>query len=495
MPLRPVNREQAWLFPPTLDDLLPNDHPARFVAAFVDGLDRDAWKGMEIDIDGDPLGAPAYHPRALLSVWLYGFMTGVRSSRKLEGACRDQIPYLWLTGWQHPDHNTLWRFYQAHRSAMRSLLKHTVRTAVEVGLVDLAVQALDGTKIAANAAGDQTYDMAKLERLLAKTEGAIEELEAQNEGGDDPPPARLPAELQQAQVLRERVQDAMSRLTQHHRITRVNLTDQDAQLMKGRQGIMPGYNAQAMASPVAQSSGNGMLITAADVVNSAADAGQLIPMLEQAEEMIGESVPVTLADGGYHTAANLAAGAQRGDLFVMPERYHPGVRGPYFKDEFVYDPATDSYLCPQGQRLPFRGLRRNNGKVPEPFRVYRASRTVCRACPAYGVCTKDVHSGRALWIGPSDALLRKHRHWMTTERARRLYARRKELIEPIFGILKEQLASRRFLLRGLANVRAEFALLATAMLLPTPAPLGSRILCPDTYSGAGPQLAQAVGSW
>ena len=142
---------------------------------------------MEIDVDGDPLGAPAYHPWALLSVWLYGFMTGVRSSRKLEAACRDQIPFLWLTGWQHPDHNTLWRFYQAHRSAMRWLLKHTVRTAVEVGLVDLAVQALDGTKIAANAAGDQTYDMSKLERLLAKTGAAIGDLEAQNEGGDDPP--------------------------------------------------------------------------------------------------------------------------------------------------------------------------------------------------------------------------------------------------------------------------------------------------------------------
>ena len=75
------------------------------------------------------LGAPAYHPRALLSVWLYGFMTSVRSCRKLE-ACRDQIPYLWLTGWQHPDHNTLWRFYRRHRQNMRELFRRTVRTAV-----------------------------------------------------------------------------------------------------------------------------------------------------------------------------------------------------------------------------------------------------------------------------------------------------------------------------------------------------------------------------
>jgi len=286
--------------------------------------------------------------------------------------------------------------------------------------------------------------------------------------------------------LRERIQHAMNRLAQDNRLTRVNLTDNDAQLMKGRQGIMPGYNAQAMASPVVQSSGNGMLITAADVVDSAADSGQLVPMLEQAEEMIGEPVPVTLADGGYHTAANLASGEQRGDLFVMPERYHPGVQGPYFKDRFVYDAGTDTYLCPEGQRLPFRGLRSKNGKVQGPFRVYRASRTVCRACPAYGVCTRDVHSGRASWIGPTDALLRQHRHWMTTERARHLYARRKGLIEPIFGILKEQLGARRFLLRGLVNVRAEFTLLATAFNLRTLWRVWRYLLRPPATEGTHP---------
>ena len=110
LPLRPVDRERAWLLPPALDDLLSQGHPARFVAAFVDGLPKVAWSDMEIDLDGDSLGAPAYHPRALLNMWLFGFMTGVRSSRKLEAACRDQIPYLWLTGCQHPDHNTLWGF-------------------------------------------------------------------------------------------------------------------------------------------------------------------------------------------------------------------------------------------------------------------------------------------------------------------------------------------------------------------------------------------------
>ena len=183
MPLRDVDREQMWLLPPSLDELLPLDHPARFVAEFVDALDPDGWREIGVEMEGDPLGAPAYHPRALLCVWLYGFMTGVRSCRKLEAACRDQIPYLWLTGWQHPDHNTLWRFYQRHRQGMKGLFRRTVRTAVAMKLVDLAVQAVDGTRVAANASSSRSYDAEGLRRLMDRVEQAIADLEAQNEAG------------------------------------------------------------------------------------------------------------------------------------------------------------------------------------------------------------------------------------------------------------------------------------------------------------------------
>jgi IS5 family transposase len=393
-------------------------------------------------------------------------MTGVRSCRKLEAACRDQIPFLWLTGWQHPDHNTLWRFYRAHRPSMRRLLNQTIVTAVDVGLVDLAVQAVDGTKVGASAAADRSFDAASLGRLLEKTEAAIAALEAQNEDGDDPPPPRLPAELHHAQVLWERARAAQERLASNEQQTKVNLTDGDARFMKGRQGIIPAYNAQAMASPVnASMAGPGLLITATDVVTAPTDHDQLIPMLNEAEAMTGEQTETTLADGGYHTAANLEAGDERGQTLVMSERYGESVRGPYFKDQFLYDETSDSYQCPEGQTLPFRSEGKTKAK--RPFRLYRASRVVCRACPAFGVCTKDKHTGRALWIGSADVLLRRHRAWMETDEARALYARRKTMIEPVFGILKEQMAGRRFLLRGLANVRAEFALLAVAFNLRT----------------------------
>ena len=210
-----------------------------------------------------------------------------------------------------------------------------------------------------------------------------------------------------------------------------------------------------------------MLITAADVVNTASDSGQLVPLLKQAEELAGERVPITLADGGYHTATNLAAGKDRGQILVMSERYREAAKNPYFKDHFLYDAETDSYLCPKGYRLHFCGLRRYRSTSSGQIRVYRASRTVCRSCPSFGECTRDAHAGRALWILPSDMLLREHRKWMKTDKARELYTRRKQLIEPVFGILKEQLGARRFLLRGLDNVRAEFTLMVTAFNLRT----------------------------
>ena len=176
---------------------------------------------------------------------------------------------------------------------------------------------------------------------------------------------------------------------------------------------------------------------------------------------------MTLADGGYHTVANLTAGEQRGQTLVMAERYQAELRDPYFKDQFKYDPAADSYTCPEGHQLTFRGDRRYPLTGLRSIRVYRAPRATCRSCAAFGICTKDRRLGRALWIGPSDELLRQHRSWMQTDEAKNLYARRKELSEPTFGILKDQLGARRFLLRGLPDVRAEFALLATAFNLRT----------------------------
>jgi hypothetical protein len=197
---------------------------------------------------------------------------------------------MWLTGWQRPDHNTLWRFSREHRGQMRQLFKRTVGTAVKVGLVDLALQAVDGTKVAGNAARERSYDGAGLQRLLERTEGTIRELEIENETGNDPPPSHLPEALTKAERLRDEVKEAIK-----------ELAAEEAVLVKSRQGIIAGYNAQAVVSPVKGGEGErcGFLITGAEVVADPSDTAHLVSLLEQAQENTGRRAEVSLADAGY----------------------------------------------------------------------------------------------------------------------------------------------------------------------------------------------------
>jgi transposase len=346
---------------------------------------------------------------------------------------------------------------------------------VELGLVDLAVQAVDGTRVAGSAARERTLDADGLAALLTKTEAAIADLEAQNAGGDDPPPPRLPKRLARLQALREQVRAAQERVAAADGPERTNLTDPDATLQKGRNGgWLVGYNAQAMVAGVVPErpddpdAPGGLLITAADVTTDRDDHGQLLPLIDQAAETTAAPLEQVLADGGYHSTANLVGCAEHAPPVpvLMPDPQAPRPSQAYHKDRFVYDPASDTFTCPQGQLLTFHGLvARGKGKPPD--RKYRASKPACAACPVRAQCTTSTTKGRSIAISPDDAQLRAHRAVMATEAARTAYRRRKTLPEPAFGILKEQLGARRFLLRGLANVQAEWALLATAFNLRT----------------------------
>src|ERR1700732_1521040 len=215
--------------------------------------------------------------------------------------------------------------------------------------------------------------------------------------------------------------------------------------MKSRQGIGGGDNAQAMVSPLNEGAAGrtGLLVTAAEVVTAPDDHGQLLPMCEAAEALTGQRADVTLADGGYYSGPNLVACAEREQTIVVPEAR----TGAYNKNAFTYDAETDSYACPQGQVLHLVGSkRRTRGRAT---RVYRGAAAVCRACPAFGRCTTDRRHGRMLEGGPEEAHLQRHRRWLAPEAARVAYRQRKQVVEPSFGILKEQQGARRFLLRGL----------------------------------------------
>ena len=140
---------QSFLLPPSMADWVPAARPARFLCEFVDALDLEAL-GMSDGEGQGSQGRPSYAPDLLLKVWLYGYFWGIRSTRRLEAACREQVGLLWLTGMHSPDHNTLWRFFRRHKAGLRRLFKRSVHVAVQAGMIGLVLHAVDGTKIAAD---------------------------------------------------------------------------------------------------------------------------------------------------------------------------------------------------------------------------------------------------------------------------------------------------------------------------------------------------------
>jgi transposase len=475
MPERPYSREQEWLLPPSLDELIPADHVVRFIAAFVDNLDFAALGLVPTQVTG----APAYAPEVLVAAWIYGFMLRVRSSRKIEVAAQESIPLIWLLGRHRPDHSTLARFFQTNRQAMKGLFRQTVGTAVQVGLVDFALQAVDGTKVSV-LSSDKALSRQGLLALAEKTEQAIANLEraalAEEErgaGGGQTP--RLPKDLTDARRLQEQVQAALSEVDKrdaarvaHHAGEvddetgkpigpKVHPADPQTVVMKGRHGFVLGYNAQAVVDSKAQ------IIVGADVVAEAADAGCLLPMLREAEETTGQGAAVSVADAGYHAAQALAEAEETGrhvyvaDPILQRGKKGPG-QGPYHKEHFRYDAATDTFTCPQGRTLCYAYTRK--GEASTGARRIYTSRD-CRQCPHMSACTKD-RRGRRVSRGAYDDALQRNRDQIRSAAVQDLLRQRSRIIEPVFAVIREQQGLTRFLRRGWDNVRAEWYLLSAA---------------------------------
>jgi hypothetical protein len=213
------------------------------------------------------------------------------------------------------------------------------------------------------------------------------------------------------------------------------------------------YNAQAVVDAKHQ------IIVAADVTNAPGDSAQLVPMIAQAQAACEPSAatPTTLADGGYANAAQLSAAEQAGYPVVTP----PSSGGrdpahPYHAIHFRHEAVRQVVICPQGRELPLQRVRQKRGQRVE---VYRSAK-VCKDCPVRAQCTSDRH-GRTIDIQPGrDALLKAHLRWQQAGTLE-LYSLRAPIIEPVFAQVKQQMGFRRWTVRGLTKVRAQWSLLAT----------------------------------
>lgn len=441
-----------WLFPPSLEELLPADHPARLVREFVDAQDL---KGLGFRTRTAEEGRPNYSAALMLKVWLYGYVSRIRSTRALERACLESIGMLWLSGMLSPDHTTLWRFWRDNQKPIRKLFKQLLQIAASFDLVGMVLHALDGTKILSQASEFKAWHRESLEKTLAQLDKAIDEIMKQTEESStqESGEVRLPESLQRQQELRSKITEQL-KLLEHKQRDHLNPGDEDARMMKCRVGTKFAYNAQAMVDQESK------LIVAADVVVDESDNYQLVPMLEQVEENLRGVAKQTLADGGYEASTQFAKAEEKG-YAVLVNVAEP--KGPYDASYFTYDAQQDQCVCPRGEALPFDGVKARDEKVqPYEVRVYRCHRY--ETCPVRWQCSKS-RSGRTVQINPNYQALRRQRETLKDEAMRELLKLRGSIIEPLFGWSKEGFGFRRWTVRGLEKVKTQWLLLCTAMNL------------------------------
>jgi transposase len=436
---RQVDRETGFLLPPSVDEWLPERHLARFVVEVIERLDLRALVGAYRGA-----GSASYHPSVLLGLLVYGYATGVFSSRKLERATYDSVAFRFIAANDHPDHDTIAAFRRRFLKEIEGLFVQVLVLAREAGLLKLGTLALDGAKVHANASRHRALSYAHAGKIEAQLKAEVQELMALAEAADQadvPDGMSVPEELARREDRLARIAAAKATIAArakqrfaHEQAAhqakmkaredkvrktgrkpggrppqppsatpgpkdQVNLTDADSRIMPtAGGGFEQAYNAQAAVAA------GSLLVVANDVVQAANDKEQIAPMLDQLAalpEALG--TPETLlADSGYFSEANVETCAEAGMAPLIAcarERHHRS-----WKERFAAaPPAPDN---------------------PTPLEAMR--------------------------------------HRLATPQGRQAYALRKHTPEPVFGIIKSVIGFRQFSLRGLEHVKGEWNLVTLA---------------------------------
>ncbi len=436
---RPFTPDQMFLLPPSLDEWLPADHMSRFIADLVDEhLDlADVYGAYD-----EGRGAPPFDPRLMVRVLLYGYVTGVRSSRKLEVACTEVVAFRWLAGGVAPDFRSIARFRRRHLSALGHLFHQALVLCQAAGMVRLGRVALDGTKVRANASRRKAMSYARMsekEKILAQEVSALladaDRIDRAEDAqyGRDRRGDELPQELRRRETRLGKIREAKAALEEQAAARAAaeaakkardagddedtvavkadaaaaaavptpkaqrNFTDPESRIMKTSDGSFHQcFNAQAAVDDAHQ------VIVAADVNDCAADVGNLIPMTTQVAANTGTAPAQMVADAGYCSEDNLLRAAELTDtsgtqFFIATGR------------------TTHDDPIPVAPR----------GRIPDSYT-------------------------------PKQRMARK----LKTKKGQRVYARRKVIVEPVFGQMGTLQNGQQIMLRGLDNARDEWLLLA-----------------------------------
>jgi len=417
---RPYLPDQDLLLPPSLREWLPDDHLVYFVSDVVDQLDLSV---IHAKYGEEKRGQPPYDPRLMTKLLVYGYCTGVFSSRRIQRRIQEDIPFKVLAAGNEPDFRTISDFRKIHIAALQELFEQVLEMALESGAVKLGRVSVDGTKVKANASKHKAMSYGRMKEKQEQLREEVKQLLAQAEAADEEEDRRhgdkrggeLPEELRRRETRLAKIKQAKKVVEQRAREKaavagksadevkkakptdkdQYNFTDPESRIMKGGDGFVQGYNAQAAVEPEKG------LIVGQFVTQAANDKEQLRPMLEAVEQQSGQRPEAVLADSGYCSEENLKylESAER------PER------------------KIEGYIATGKQEHGDRRRPCKRGPLPQG-----------------ATCV--------------DRMRRK----LQTEAGKAVYAARKYVVEPVFGQIKQARGFRQFVLRGIQKVKGEWAL-------------------------------------
>lgn len=467
----PVEYDQRLLFPSNIFDALPKDHECFLYKDIFRQIDTS-----ELEKKYSRKGQNAYHPGLIVSILIYSYTRGVFSSRQIERRCREDLSFMYIAEMNCPNFRVLGDFRKDNSEFFHDCFKQSVLLAMELGLASLGHVSLDGSKFKANTSKHKAMSYKRLKEkekeLTEEIESLVEKARRCDEEEDEEYKEKtgyeIPEDLKYKKGRLSKIKKAKEALEKREEELnpgkeiddkkQISFSDTEARIMGKKGNFDYGYNGQVVADS------DNQIIVAQHVSKNANDKKELKPALKNLQATAGKLASKLSADNGYMSGNNLEVVEDTSiDAYIATNKGEKKSKIPLDgsnrklqKSDFIYNKEDDSFTCPGGQRLVFKS------KSKEGRKSYRGTSDICTACRYRGRCCKSKKgSARTITTDAHEAIRQQMNEKMESEAAKEIYGKRKGIVEPVFGQIKNT-GFRGFSMRGHEKASGEFSLVCAA---------------------------------
>ena len=421
------NRTQSILFPESLDQIIEQNNEVRIIDLFVESINLTDFHFV---IKTSKEGRPAYHPKDLLKLYVYGYLNHIRSSRQLEKECKRNIEVLWLMKQLAPDHNTISNFRRDNEKAIRKVFRHTVSIAKHFDLIGGKLVAGDSTKLRAQNSKKNNFNEAKIQRHVAYIDARLDEYNKALSEADDDNREIIEQEIKKQKKRKADYENKRDRLEKNDEV-QISTSDPDSRQLMLRNNISEvAYNIQTVVDAK-----NNLPIDYK--VTNQNDSRALSGMLRRTKTILNTSHFTALYDKGYHTGIEIKKALEMGVeiMVAIPSTSSNAPDESYNMSHFIYNESNDTYTCPQQHILTTNGNWYKKSKDRNHYTVKHYKTNACATCGARSLCTT---AGKGRLIERSEYAPYIEINRCNIEANTSTYKKRQSIVEHPYGTIKRQ---------------------------------------------------------